>query len=160
MKIRLLEDHDRAWAKRLVSEHFGSARVVSRGILHETFLLPGLVAEDETMPIGFLQYHIEQDQYEVVILISIRKREGIGTTLLQALRPIAEAARCRRILLVTTNNNRISQFFYQAIGFRQCAIYPNAVAESRMLKPEIPEYDENSIAIQDAIEFEWTLTDR
>ena len=137
----MLEDHDRAWAKRLVSEHFGSARVVSRGILHETFLLPGLVAEDETMPIGFLQYHIEQDQCEVVILVSIRKREGIGTKLLQALRPIAEAARCRRIWLVTTNNNRISQFFYQVIGPRQCAVYPNAVVESRRLKPEISEYD-------------------
>ncbi len=157
MRIRPLENHDRPWAEALVAEHFGSSRVVSRGILHETRLLPGLVAEADAAPVGLLQYRITARQCEVVILISVRKREGVGTALLQALRRIAEAASCRRIWLVTTNNNRVGQAFYRAVGLRKCAVYPGAVDEARKLKPEIPEYDEEGVAITDEIEYEWPL---
>jgi len=159
MSIRPLQDRDRAWAKAIVSKNFGSSRVISRGVLHETDLLPGLVAEDETTPIGLLQYRIEKGQCEVVILISVRRREGVGTALLWALRRIAETSKCRRIWLITTNNNRIGKAFYQAVGLRQCAVYPDAIAKSRKLKPEIPEYDEEGIAIKDEIEYEWLLSD-
>ncbi len=157
MRIRPLEDRDRAWAKDLVCKHFGSSRVVSRGVLHETNLLPGLIAEDATIPIGLLQYRIEKSQCEVVVLIAVRKREGVGTGLLQALRRTEEVSEYSRIWLITTNNNRTSQAFYRAIGMRQCAVYPNAVAESRKLKPEISEHDEEGIAIKDEIEYEWSL---
>jgi hypothetical protein len=43
------------------------------------------------------------------------------------------------------------------VGLRQLAIYPGAIAESRKLKPEIPAYGENGIAIADEIEYEWSL---
>ncbi len=158
MRIRTLEDRDRDWAEGLVSNHFGSSRVVSRGVLHELNLLPGLIAEDTTIPIGLLQYRIEKSQCEVVVLIAVRKREGVGTTLLRALRRTVEATKCNRIWLITTNNNRTSQAFYRAIGLRQCAVYPNAVAESRKLKPEIPEHDEEGISIKDEIEYELPLS--
>ncbi len=158
MRIRPLEDRDRDWAEKLVSNHFGSSRVVSRGVLHETNLLPGLITEDATIPIGLLQYQIDKSQCEVVILITVRRREGVGTALLQALRRTAKASKCNRIWLITTNSNRTSQDFYRAIGLRQCAVYPNAVAESRKLKPEIPEHDEEGIAIKDEIEYEWSLS--
>lgn len=157
MRIRPLEDRDRAWAEGLVTAHFGTTGVVARGVLHDTTSLPGLVAEDEATPIGLLQYHIENNQCEVVILISERKREGVGTALLQTLRPIAEAEQCRRIWLITTNNNRAAQAFYRAVGLQPCAVYPDAVAKSRKLKPEIPEYDAEGIAIRDEIEYEWLL---
>ncbi|GAF73908.1 unnamed protein product [marine sediment metagenome] len=158
MRIRTLEDRDRDWAEELVSNHFGSLRVVSRGVLHETNLLPGLIAEDATIPIGLLQYRMEMSQCEVVVLIAVRKREGVGTGLLQALRRTVEASKCNRIWLITTNNNRAGQAFYRAIGLRECAVYPNAVAESRKLKPEIPERDEEGITIKDEIEYEWSLS--
>ena len=158
MRIRTLEDRDRDWAEELVSKHFGSSRVVSRGVLHETNLLPGLVAEDATTPIGLLQYRIKKSQCEVVVLIAVRRRKGVGTTLLQALRTTEDASKCNRIWLITTNSNETGQAFYRAIGLRQCAVYPNAVAESRKWKPEIPEYDEKGIAIKDEIEYEWILS--
>ena len=139
MRIRALEDRDRDWAEELISSSFGSSRVVSRGILHEASLLPGLIAEDATIPIGLLQYRIEKSQCEVVVLIVVRKREGVGTALLQALRRAEAVSKCSRIWLITTNNNKTGQAFYRAIGMRQCAVYPNAVTESRKLKPEIPE---------------------
>ena len=159
MKIRSVEDRDRSWAEGFVSSEFGSSRVVSRGVLHESTLLPGLVAEEETGLVGLLQYRIENNQCEAVILISVRRREGVGTALLQALRPIAEASKCVRIWLITTNNNRIGQLFYQAVGLKQCAVYPDAVVESRKLKPEIPECDQEDVAIKDEIEYEMSLSD-
>jgi hypothetical protein len=51
MKIRQLTQSDRPWAERLVQEHFGSSRVVARGVVHKTNQLPGLIAEKDTMPI-------------------------------------------------------------------------------------------------------------
>ena len=158
MRIRVLETRDRSWAEELVSEYFGSARVVSRGVLHETRLLPGLVAVDAAVPVGLLQYRIEKRQCEVVVLIAVRKREGIGTSLLQALRRTAMTLRCNRIWLITTNNNRTGQAFYRVMGMRQCAVYPNAIAESRKIKPEIPERDEEGTIISDEIEYEWLLS--
>ena len=78
MRIRPLENRDRGWAEEPVCRHFGSSRVVSRGVLHETSLLAGLVAEDATTPIGLLQYRIEKNQCEVVVLITVRRREGVA----------------------------------------------------------------------------------
>jgi N-acetylglutamate synthase-like GNAT family acetyltransferase len=157
MRIRPLHDRDRMWAKALVAKHFGSSRVVSRGVLHETSLCPGLVAEADHHPIGLLHYHVEQNQCEIITLIAIRQRIGVGTALLQALRRQAAAAQWERIWLITTNDNLVGQMFYESVGLRQVSIYPGAIAESRKLKPEIPAYGENGIAIADEIEYEWSL---
>ena len=156
MRIRKLEDQDSDWAERLISSLFGSSRVVSGRILHETNLLPGLVAEDEATRIGLLQYRIENSRCEVVILIAVRKREGVGTALLQALRRTEEVSKCSRIWLITSNNNKRGQAFYGAMGMVQCAVYPNAIADSRKLKPENPEHDKEGRAVTDEIEYEWS----
>jgi ribosomal protein S18 acetylase RimI-like enzyme len=123
--------------------------------LHETSLLPGLVAEAEGASLGLLQYRVEKGACEVVILISLRRREGIATALLGALRGKAEAAQWSRIWLVTTNNNQGAQAFYEAVGGRKVTVHKRAVTEARKLKPEIPVYDEQGVAIEDEIEYEW-----
>lgn len=159
MKIRQLTQSDRPWAERLVQEHFGSPRVVSRGIIHETNQLPGLIAEEDSLPVGLLQYRVERNQAEVVIIIAVRQRQGIGRALLQAFRSHGERIGLQRIWLITTNNNRVGQAFYKAIGMRRCAVYPNAVLAARKLKPELPEYDAAGVPIRDEIEYEWLLQD-
>jgi ribosomal protein S18 acetylase RimI-like enzyme len=157
MRIRPLEDRDRPWAARLVAEYFASTRVVTHGVMHETGLLPGFVAVDGRTPVGLVLCDVTEGQAEVLALIAVRRREGIGTALLRALRRHAEALGLRRLWLITTNNNRESQAFYEAISMRQCAVYPNAVAEARTLKPELPKHDEHGVAIRDEIEYEWVL---
>jgi len=159
MKIRQLTQSDRPWAARLVQEQFGSPRVVSRGIIHDTTQLPGLIAEEDTMSIGLLQYRVERNQAEVVIIIAVRQRQGIGRALLQAFHSHGEQSGWRRIWLITTNNNRVGQVFYEAVSMRKCAIYPNAVLAARKLKPDIPEYDAAGVPIRDEIEYEWLLQD-
>ena len=158
MKIRPLENRDRLWAKQLVTNHFGSSRVVTRGVLHETDSLSGLIAVKGTTPVGLLYFRIEKGQCEVVVLIAERQREGIGSALLRGIRRIAEKKNCHRVWLITTNANREAQAFYRAMGMRQYAVYPGALTASRALKPEIPLLDENGRVITDEIEFEWLLT--
>jgi ribosomal protein S18 acetylase RimI-like enzyme len=155
MRIQPILPSDRAWAEKLVASYFGSAKVVSRGLLHDTRLLPGLVAVRGKERVGLLLYRIVQGQCEVVVLISALPRQGIGRALLEAVQPIAADAGCTRLWLITTNNNHDAQAFYQAVGWRQSAIHYGAVREARILKPEIPEFDENGEPITDEIEFEY-----
>ena len=140
-----------------MNEHFGSSRVVSRGILHDALSLPGLLAERDGVPVGLLLYRMERDECEVVVLIATVRREGIGRALLDAIQPIAGRTGCRRLWLVTTNDNRSGLAFYRAVGWTQVAVHQGAIREARRLKPEIPEFGQDGTPIEDEIEFEVNL---
>ena len=56
MLVRELLETDRPWAAAPVARQFGSTTVVSRGVLHDTHLLPGMVAVDQRERVGLLQY--------------------------------------------------------------------------------------------------------
>ncbi len=137
--------------------HFGSSRVASRGVLHDALSLPGLVAEEDSQPLGLLLYRLDHDECEVVVLMSVLRRQGIGRSLMAAVQEIAIDAGCTRLWLVTTNDNRGALEFYRAIGMRLVAIHRGAVHDARRLKPEIPEFNENGVPIEDEIEFELPL---
>ncbi len=111
MRIRTRRANDRSWVESLVSEHSGSTRVVSRGILHDALSLPGLVAERDGVPVGLLLYRIRRDECEVVVLIASVRREGIGHALLDAIEPIARRAGCRRLWLIPPTSNIQSLIF-------------------------------------------------
>jgi ribosomal protein S18 acetylase RimI-like enzyme len=157
LKIRALGPFDRAWADSLVSEHFGSSRLVSRGVLYEAGSLPGLVAERAGRRVGLVQYRVAESACEVVVLLAAVRRQGIGRALLGAVQPVARAAGCRRLWLVTTNNNQAAQAFYRSVGWRQAAVYRGAVEAGRRLKPEIPRMDADGTPIADEVEFELLL---
>ena len=157
MIIRALGESDRPWAAALISEHFGSTRVVSRGVLHDALQLPGLGAVAEGTAVGLVLYRIVQDECEVVVLIAAQPRHGIGRALLDAVRQMAQQAGCARLWLVTTNDNQAAQAFYHAQGMRQVAIHHGAVTQARALKPEIPLVGEDGIPIEDESEYESVL---
>jgi GNAT superfamily N-acetyltransferase len=157
MEARELAIDDRPWAEHLVSRRFASSRLVSRGVLHDSRSLPGLIAESNGMPVGLLQYHVAGEECEVVVLIAVHSRRGVGRFLLRAAEPIARSHGCRRLWLITTNDNRAALSFYRAIGWRQVAVHRGAMRESRRLKPEIPELAADGTPIEDEIEFELLL---
>ena len=157
MDTRELTIDDRVWAERLVSERFASSRIVSRGVLHDARTLPGLIAESDGAPLGLLQYHVVGEQFEIVVLIAARPRQGVGRALLREAGPVARSHGCKRLWLITTNDNRTALSFYRAIGWRQAAIHRGAMRESRRLKPEIPEFAGDGTPIEDEIEFELLL---
>ena len=150
-----LTSTDIPWIESIVAEHFGSPEVVSRGVLHHSRVLPGFVAEVKFEPVGLLQYSMRDNHCEIVNLISLIHRQGIGRELLKTMEAFASQAGCHRLWLITTNNNKSAIAFYQAVGWRQVAVHQGAVRKSRKIKPQIPLYDEEGVAIEDEIEFEW-----
>ena len=65
---------------------------------------------------------------------------------------------CRRLWLITTNDNLDALRFYQRRGLRLAALRPGAVDESRAaLKPSIAEVGEYGIPIRDEIVLEKAL---
>ena len=157
MTLHLLTPADRPWLRGLLSAHFASPRIVSRGVLHQADELPGLVAAWDGRPVGVLLYDLRPPECEVVVLVALEEGHGIGTALLDAIKPVAAAAGCRRLWLVTTNDNLPAIAFYRRRGWTLVATHHGAVAEARRLKPEIPETGHDGIPIRDEIELEWRL---
>jgi ribosomal protein S18 acetylase RimI-like enzyme len=130
---------------------------VSRGVLSRPEALTGFVAERDREAVGLATYRIDGDECEIVTIDALVEGEGIGTALLDAVADAARAARCRRVWLITTNDNLRALRFYQRRGYVLVALHREAIAESRRLKPSIPETGEHGIPIRDELELELGL---
>lgn len=75
--------------------------------------LPGLLVEEAGQPVGVLLYHMGAGECEVVALVSRQEGKGAAITLLAEAERVARAARCRRLWLVTTNDNLAAIAFYR-----------------------------------------------
>lgn len=148
---------DRGWVARFLHERWGSARMVSRRRVHQADALPGFVAMREDKPVGLITYRIDGDECEIVSLDSAIEGVGIGSALIQAVREVAAPAGCRRLWLVTTNDNMAALRFYQKRGFVLVAVHREALVDSRRLKPEIPLVGLDGIPLRDEIELELGL---
>ena len=155
--VRPVNAADRPWVQRLLTEHWASTRSVTRGRVHQADELPGFVAESDGEPLGLTTYHLDGDHCEIVTLNSLREGIGIGTALLEAVRSAASRAGCRRMWLITTNDNVPAFRFYQKRGWHLAAVHREGVTEDRRLKPEIPLIGLEGIPIRDEIEFESLL---
>ncbi len=155
--IQPIEDRQRETIAHLLACRWGSSMIVSRGVARQADQLPGFVATLHGSLVGMATYHIQREECEIVTLDSFREGKGIGSALLQSVRQVAIGAGCRRLWLITTNDNMPALRFYQMRGFRLVAIYPNAVERSRQLKPEIPVFGLDGIPLRDEIELEMIL---
>jgi len=106
-----------------------------------------------------LTYRIEGHDCEIVTIDSNAQGEGIGTALIDAVKERAKLKGCRRLWLITTNNNLNALGFYQKRGFCLIALYPNALETSRKLKHVIPMKAANGIPIRDELELEFDLAE-
>jgi ribosomal protein S18 acetylase RimI-like enzyme len=150
-------DHD--WIVATLTSSWGATRVVSQGRSHDAANLPALVAFDgDGLPIGVLTYLIEAGQLEVVSLDATRRFAGIGTALLARTLEVAGVAGCRRVWLVTSNDNLAALRFYQRRGLRLVTVHRGAVDEARRSKPSIPVVGEDGIEIHDEIELAIDVT--
>jgi len=140
-----------------IHDQWGSNRVVSKGRVFDPSELEGFAAVADENVVGLVTFRVERDECEVVTLNSLSEGTGTGSSLLNAVRDTAIKARCRRLWLITTNDNLSALRFYQKWGLRITAIYPNALERSRMLKPEIPLLGKEGIPIRDEIELEMIL---
>jgi len=156
---RALEDRDRSWVLKII-QNWGADFVVTRGRKVYAAQLPGFVAENTAgEKIGLVTYELVGDQCEIVTLDAFAQFEGIGTELTECVRTAARAFGCKRLWLITTNDNLDAIRFYHRRGFTIAAIHVNAIAHSRELKPSIPKIGSYGIRLRDEIEFEMSLAD-
>ena len=157
-EIRALNDGDREWVARLLTEHWASPRIVSRGRVCDGDRLPGFAAVRDGRPIGLATYRIDGGDCEIVTLNSLAERQGVGSALIDAVKDAARQAGCRRLWLITTNDNVSALRFYQKRGFVLVAVHRGALEEARRrLKPEIPLVGLDGIPLRDEIELEMVL---
>ncbi len=88
---------------------------------------------------------------------SLESGKGVGTALVKAVTRAADTRDCKRVWLITTNDNTGSIRLYQKTGFELVTIHRHAIDESRKLKPSIPEMGYDGIPIRDEIELEMRL---
>ena len=158
-------DEDRELVLELLQRSWGSNRVIAHGSVYFVDRLPGFKAvftddlkdKYDKVLIGLITYKIDTDACEIVTLDSLVPGIGIGTALVCHVERIAKSVGCRRLWLITTNDNTNGLKFYQKCGFRMVAVYPDAVENSRQLKPEIPLVGNDGIPIRDEIELEKLL---
>ena len=156
-QIRPSNKGDRDWAARFIEEHWHSVKIVTRGGVHYADELPGFIAVQEDEPVGLVTYRVDGDECEIVTMNSLVQGVGIGSALLDAVQDIAASAKCKRLWLITTNDNVAALRFYQKRGFSLVAVYRNALEKSRRLKPEIPLVGMDGIPLRDEIELELLL---
>jgi len=157
-EIRALGEEDRAWALELQTASWRGPVVVRRGELVDLSGLPGFVALQDGERVGLLSYAVRRDECEVVSLQSLREGQGIGRALLDAVRAAALEAGCRRLWLVTTNDNMRALAVYQRWGMDIAAFRRDAITEARRsLKPSISERGASGIPIRHELELELLL---
>jgi GNAT superfamily N-acetyltransferase len=150
--VRPLNDDDRSWLTGFMTERWGAPVAAGGGRLHRLDALPGLVAVDPDGTVaGVVTYLIEGDDCEVISIDAVVQGEGVGTALLEAACDAAAAAGCRRVRLITTNDNVDALRFYQRRGFALSELPPGAVDESRRMKPQIPHVGAYGIPIRDEL---------
>ena len=157
MEIRSLDETDRGWVTELIRERWGAETVVGHGVVHTPHKLPGFVAHERGETLGLATYALAEGGCELVTIDSLVEGRGVGTALLEAVAEAARRAGCRRVWLVTTNDNLPALRFYQRRGFVLTALHRDAVAKSRDLKPEIPRFGNDGIPIRDELELERAL---
>ena len=158
MNIRRLTLEDLPRLRQSWQENWGDEFVVAHGVIYHLENLDGFIAVEGEEWVGEITFAFLENDCEIVSLDSRREGQGIGTALMNAVVEEVRATKnCRRIFLVTTNDNLNALGFYQKRGFELVRINRGALNDTRKLKPNIPLIGENNIPLRDEIELEMIL---
>lgn len=152
--IRRLTKDDLPRLQEFWIENWGADSMVIHGKLIRFDQVEGFVFDDW---LGLLTFQIRDEECEIVSLDSLKQGQGIGSALIESIVEEAKSRNCRRLFLITTNDNLHALGFYQRRGFELVAVHRGAVNESRKIKPSIPLIGENGIPLRDEIELEMIL---
>lgn len=157
LRIERLTRAERDWVGALITERNGSTIFFSNGKRHDVRDCPGFVARKGDKAVGLLTYDIEGDSCELVSLDSLVDDKGVGSALVEALCAFAQSEGCRKIWVITTNDNLRALGFYQKRGFRMSAINCGGMDENRERKPGVPLIGKNDIPLHDEFVLERVL---
>jgi GNAT superfamily N-acetyltransferase len=155
--VRPLADEDAPWVETLLNRYWASPRVYARGRVIDASTLPGFAAFRDDEAIGLITYLIENDECEIVTHNSLAGSGGIGSCLLAEVRGQARQRGCKRLWLVTTNDNTAALRFYQRRDFEIAAFHKDSLRHGRTLKNDIPDRGHADIPIRHELELQFTL---
>lgn len=154
LEIKPIDNETRSSVVNLIIENWCGSIIVTKGKIHSAESLQGFAVLENNRLQGAITFNIENTECEIVSLDSLSENKGIGTMLINKVIEKAREKGCRRVWLITTNDNTHAIRFYQKRGFNLAGIHINAIRESRKIKPQIPLLGCDNIPIQHEIEFE------
>lgn len=156
-KIEKITDKTRELVNQFFLENWYSTDMSIRGEIIDGTKVDGFLLQEDNKIIGLVTYTFFGDICEIVSLDSKKENIGIGTALLKEIEKVAINNNCKKIRLVTTNDNLRALQFYQKRGYYLTRLYTNAIDEVRKVKPNVPLLGENDIPLRDEIELEKQL---
>jgi len=132
--IRAAKPAEARWIEAYLTRSWGSTIMITRGVAHDASNLPALVAVQSDEIVGLATFRVAEGECELVSLDVLRHGQGIGSALLARVSEEAANRGCRRLWLITTNDNLDAIRFYQRRGLRLVAVHPGAVDAARRIK--------------------------
>lgn len=155
--IERISNETRDLVNQFFIDNWFSTDMSIRGEIIDRTKLDGFLLQEENTIIGLVTYTFFGDICEIVSLDSKRENIGIGSALLKEIEKIAIDNNCKKMRLITTNDNMRALQFYQKRGYCLTKLYPNAMEEVRKVKPNVPALGDNDIPLRDEIELEKQL---
>lgn len=152
-----ITDLNRDVVNAFIKQHWYTMTMIIRGIEIDMTKVEGFYFREGKSVIGLVTYLVYDNIFEIISLDSLRENQGIGSELLKFAVDEANKRGCRKVVLITTNDNINAIRFYQKRGFDMVRLFHNSIDISRKMKPEIPIIGENSIPLRHEIEFERIL---
>jgi len=133
VEIKALDREYKESVMRYVLSEWGGP-IVTRGNIISIYNLQGFIAMYNGELIGAVLYEIKNGDCEIVVLYSLKESKGSGTTLINTVLEVARSNACKRVWLITMNDNTHAIRFYQRRGFSLKAVHINAFDATRELK--------------------------
>jgi len=156
-QIRPINETDKEWVLGLLKKEWAGPVMITRGKVHDVGEYPGFIALEGGERAGLITYHIDGRECEITSMNSLAEGKGIGRALADEVKKAAALKRCKRLFLLTTNDNTRALHFWQKYGFSLIALHANAMEKYRRLKPDIPMTGNDGIPLRDEIELEMKL---
>lgn len=153
VNLRDAEPGDRDWIA-MHAGPIGGIEVVAGGMLYRLADHPAIIAEDRGEPVGFAVYRTGKVRWEVLGILAVRERSGVGTLLLSEVERRAHESGAQQLRISTTNDNFAALGFTQKRGYTMRQLIPGAIAGAKRLKglpPEEPIFGPNGIEVRDEI---------
>lgn len=157
MLCERIDNSNRELINTFIRQHWFTTTMIVRGKEIDMTKVEGFFFREDNSIIGLVTYIVYGSTLEITSLDSLRENQGIGSELVDIVIKEANERKCRKVVLITTNDNINAIRFYQKREFDMVHLYHDALDNARKLKPEIPLIGENGIPLRHEIEFERNL---
>ena len=157
MEFQAIAPETRAQVNAFITSHWYSTEMILRGEVINMTAVDGYFVERDGAIAALITYLVRDDVCEITSLDSLIEGRGTGSALVGKVIETARNWGCRKVIVVTTNDNIHAIRFYQKRGFDMARLYHNALSKSRELKPSIPLIGNDGIPLRHEIEFELLL---